>query len=90
MSIKPGDLLVNYRYEGVVYLVCHLADGGPSTWHFQLVKIIDRNGKRSTPLVCSIGKDSTWHTSDNIIEDGFRKIGHLDLSKIEVDTNEKS
>ena len=90
MSIEAGDLLVNHRYEGVVYLVCRLADGGPSGWDFHLVKIIDRDGKRGTPLVCSIDKYSTWHTSKNLLDAGFRKIGHLDLSKIKVDTNEKS
>ena len=88
MSIEAGDLLVNHRYEGVVYLVCHLADGGPSKWDFQLVKIIDRGN--TAPMVCSIAAGTNWHTSDSITEDGFRKIGHLDLSKLRVNTYEKS
>ena len=92
MTIRAGNLLVNDRYPCVVYLVCHLAEGGPSEWDFHLVKIIDRSDVRTsrTPLVCNIGKESTWHTSDDLLNDKFRKIGHLDLSTIKVDTSEKS
>ena len=88
-GLKAGDLVVNSLYKGVVYLVCNLSPSvANKEWELQLVKIIDRRGE--VPMVTSIDLGTRWHTSDALIDGGFRKIGHLDLSNLRVNTNEKS
>ena len=86
---KPGDLLRNDRYQGVLYLVIDFSGNTGVATIFKdhrlaLVRVLTSNSHHHPFLLCHLGGGGSenWNTSEGLKEAGFRQVGHIDVHKI--------
>lgn len=82
MDFKPGDLVVNDRHPGCVYLIVEVANSLKDVYpdRFALVLLWRGLGEIDLPTLCATGRAeeyAAWKYKDNLAGEGFKKIGEL-------------
>lgn len=82
----PGDLLMTGEHPDNVYLVVSLRDCNITKHKTGLVRMSFNKGWEIT--LCNLGHDASW-TTKGLFEEGFSKIGRLDLSPLKEKSHGK-